>query len=87
MNIELIITFTLQDQSVLNYLIEESLFQSKEHFVRTLKMNLSEDFYMSEVLDICKISCCVYNCNGWTPPSWYVECNGKFYFTNGVLDA
>jgi len=82
--IELLYTIDGDSQFTIQTKYNSGFMKSKEEFVKFAKSQLSE----AETKNLVKISCCVYTdeTDTMTPPSWYMDCNGKFYFSEGVLE-
>jgi hypothetical protein len=63
------------DQEIINFhKLPETAIESEENFIVYATGPLSEN----EMNHLVKISACVFQDN--EPPSWYMDCNGKFYF-------
>jgi hypothetical protein len=82
MEIEFIFTYCEGYQDVAVAPFEFSLLDNKDVFVDAVLQNVPD----SKKLKLIKISCCVYaDIPDDALPQWYWDCNGKFYFENGVL--
>jgi len=83
MKIEFIYTYDGKPQKIASYPFVLPILQDKETFLKFAMTELSTE----ERRQLIKISCCIYfEHEGKSDlPDWYDECNGKFYFENGVL--
>jgi hypothetical protein len=81
MTIQLIYTFKEKPQDFADYSISPKILESKEETVAFVLEPLTED----ETKDLVKVSMSV-NPDDETmdPPEWYLKCNGKLWFEDGV---
>ena len=84
--LEFIFTYDEAPQEFVNEVVNEMalnniLLNEKSLFEFATK-ELTED----KKRTLIKISCCVYSDGGYVPPQWYMDCNGKLWPENGIIE-
>jgi len=76
-----IYTYEKKEQEMIDYkFVPENVLDTKDTLVTFITDILTDE----ERAELRKISVCI-TCYD-TPPKWYTNCNGKFYFIDGKLD-
>ena len=75
MTIEFIFTFHEREQEITREEITTDVLKSKT----TLLDLIFERLTKAEAYELVKVSCCVYNAEGYECPNWYMQMNGKYW--------
>ena len=75
MTIEFIFTFHEREQEITREEITPDVLKSKT----TLLDLIFERLTKAEASELVKVSCCVYNAEGYECPDWYMQMNGKYW--------
>ena len=86
MELQLIYTYEVtsgKEQDIINYKCwDKDIFESVDTFMEWVNEQLTDE----EITELIKISTCVYNVGDFPPPDWYLECDGKIYPKDLVLN-
>lgn len=76
--INIIFTFNDDPQIIETFRVTKSNIKTEKCFIKWMKSKLTED----QQKELIKISCCIRS--NFKPPVFYLNANGKFYFSSNL---